>query len=374
MSNLKLGFPRMHVEAGEKRDFTPTLMKRLTGYDGLSLLLEPGYGEKLGFTGDDYLSAHSGVSFVDRKEVLSADLVTIIRTPASEDLMLMRPGSALFSMLHYPTHDIRNQLMASRGIRGVSMDGATDDFGVRYIQDFRGTARNAMQAGFRLWFNQCGNIHRSRIGVTILGTGGLGRIAADEAVHYGGIVAPEAAPVVVAMAGRSVTADPVLMQEILSRTDILVDATLRLQTGRVIVPNQWLVHLPEDAVIVDITADDYDTLREPIQVKGIEGIPTGNLDQTIFLPDDPAWDSVPTEVDKRVRRSVVSCYSWPAINPLLCVEKYENQMLPLLDLLIRNHGGRFNPESNNPYERAISRSLLDVYLQGVERKQVITDQ
>jgi len=44
--------------------------------------------------------------------------------------------------------------------------------------------------------------------------------------------------------------------------------------------------MPSDYIILDISTDDYDVSINPIQVKGIEGIPTGNLEKYIFYPDD----------------------------------------------------------------------------------------
>jgi hypothetical protein len=78
----------------------------------------------------------------------------------------------------------------------------------------------------------------------------------------------------------------------------------------------WLCsYLPESAVIADITADDYDTTVEPIQVKAIEGIPTGNLrSNPVFMPDDPAWGQDPGGGSLLThRRPVISCYSWPGV-------------------------------------------------------------
>jgi alanine dehydrogenase len=49
-------------------------------------------------------------------------------------------------------------------------------------------------------------------------------------------------------------------------------------------------------VVLDATADPYVAESEPIQVKAIEGIPTGNLNQYEFPPDDPAFDRLPKGV------------------------------------------------------------------------------
>ncbi len=364
MTNLTLGFPRMHVEPGEKRDFTPSFFNRLSVFPEVTFLLETGYGSSLGYNQIDYIAHCGNLRFVSYHEVMAADLVTIIRTPPAEDLMKMKKGSILFSMLHYPTHAVRNQLLKNHQIRGISMDSLTDDYHHRYIQDYDGTAKNAMKQAFELWKSLNCNSLAEIVQVTILGTGGLGRIATDIAVHHGGVNFPWNPPVIVKSLGRNATSNSTLVKEILKETDILVDTTLRRNTQHAIIKNTWLRKLPEHAVIVDISADDYDTQMKPVQVKAIEGIPTGTLDQTIFMPNDEAWDSVPDIVSNKHRRPVVSCYSWPGADPVTCLEKYENQMFPFMELMIRNFDLRFSPNSNNPFERAMVRASLAHYLTG----------
>lgn len=359
MNKPSLGFPRMHVEAGERRDFTPALFQRIKGSISMPVLLEHGYGNKLGFSQDDYLAVCPDIRFTDYQTVMEADLVTIIRTPGAHDLRLMRKGSILFSMLHYPTHRIRNELLADLGVRGVSMDMVTDESGRRYIEDFSGTARSALRLAFECWWSHEPNRLKNHIHVTILGSGGLGRVAANEAVHHAGASVANTVPVVVRLAGRSVTANELLMRRLMSDTDILVDTTLRHDTSVFIIPNEWLGDLPVNSVIADITADDYDAAAKPVQVKAIEGIPTGNLDQTLFLPDDPTWDLIPAGVSSVHRRPVVSCYSWPGADPLGCVQRYETQLTPFLDYLIHHFHEPLDQQTNNPFAQAIYRGTLD---------------
>ena len=79
----------------------------------------------------------------------------------------------------------------------------------------------------------------------------------------------------------------------LAQTDILVDATARRDTSRPLFPNAWLGWLPDHAVVCDLAVDPYLLDDDPPVVRGIEGIPQGNLDQWEFGPDDPAWDRLP---------------------------------------------------------------------------------
>jgi alanine dehydrogenase len=93
-------------------------------------------------------------------------------------------------------------------------------------------------------------------------------------------------------------------------------------------------------------------------VKGIEGIPQGNLDKYIFAPDDPVYDQLPECVAARHRRYVVSCYSWPGIFPRECMQVYGHQLQPIMRVLFERGGiERINP-AGSFFERAIARAQL----------------
>ena len=69
-------------------------------------------------------------------------------------------------------------------------------------------------------------------------------------------------------------------------------------------------------------------------VRGIEGIPQGNLDQYVFPADDPKWDSiVPGTIPSKNRRTTVTCYSWPGVHPEACMLHYAQQLEPFMEVL-----------------------------------------
>jgi alanine dehydrogenase len=149
-----------------------------------------------------------------------------------------------------------------------------------------------------------------------------------------------------------------LMRPILANTDILVDATQRPDPTQPVIPNEWIAHMPEHAVLLDLSVDPYDCSVDPVHVKGIEGIPQGNLDQYVFAPDDPAYDQLPDCVSTRNRRYAVSCYSWPGIFPRECMLVYGRQLQPILRVLFERGGiDRINP-AGSFFERAIGRAQL----------------
>ncbi len=124
------------------------------------------------------------------------------------------------------------------------------------------------------------------------------------------------------------------------------------------VPNEWLAWLPEHAVIADLAVDPYTLTANPPVVRGVQGIPQGNLDKYTFEPDDPDWDgTVPASIPSSNRRAVVSCYSWPGIHPEACMEHYARQLMPLMEVLLQKD---YNDLciSGGYFERALCRAKL----------------
>jgi alanine dehydrogenase len=109
-------------------------------------------------------------------------------------------------------------------------------------------------------------------------------------------------------------------------------------------------------VLLDLSVDPYDCNEWPHYVKGIEGIPQGNLDQYVFAPDDPAYNKVPDCIPKAHRRWAASCYSWPGIYPKECMEVYGRQLRPILRNLIEKGGIQNVSPNGHFFERAIARA------------------
>jgi alanine dehydrogenase len=162
----------------------------------------------------------------------------------------------------------------------------------------------------------------------------------------------------VTMLDYDVTNHPTIMQQILKYTDILVDATQRPDPSVLVIPNDWIGLMRPHAIILDLSVDPYDCNGEMKSVKGIEGIPQGNLDQYIFEPDDPAYQKVPDCVSTTQKRTAISCYSWPGIYPKECMDIYGKQLSPLMQI-IAECGGVKNIDPNGSYfQRAVARGML----------------
>ena len=374
---ITFGFPRMHKEPGERRDFSPTLIHSLHRH-GAQICLEFGYGNEMGVKEFEYVNAAPDVRFVSRTEAYQQDNVLVLRCPTDDELRLLRPGACIISMLHYPTRPQRVEFLRSLGVEAVSLDSLKDDSGRRMVEYLRAVGWNGVEIAFRTLqanypspgFDAPG---RRPIQVTLLGPGAVGAHAMQAAANYGnaGLRRELAARGVpggtVTAVDYDLTGRAEVMRPLLKRTDILVDATQRPDPSRPVIPNAWVGWLPKHAVLLDLSVDPYSFAEGVVTVKGIEGIPQGNLDRYVFAPDDPAFDALPPQVDTRQRRWSVSCYSWPGIYPLDCMEWYGRQIQPILRMLIERGGvAGVNPEGRY-FERAIGRALLSRWTPDGER-------
>lgn len=365
---ITIGMARMHAEFGERRDFLPSFIARLIRR-GANVILEHGYGAGMGFTQEDYRSVAPNIQFMTHEEIFQQDFVMVLRCPTEMELKQMKPGATLISMLHYPTRPQRVELLRSLGVEGISLDSLKDDNGRRLVENLKSVAWNGVEVGFqvlRRTYPAPGMEGKDRqpIHATVLGVGAVGMHALQAASRYGDIqlwqfLAKRSVPgVQVTGVDYDVVNNKDHMREILSRTDILIDATQRPDPSKVVIPNEWIGWMPEHAVLVDLSVDPYNFEVDPPEVKGIEGIPQGNLDQYVFTPTDPIYDRIPASVSTKNRRHAVSCYSWPGIHPKECMHQYGNQLRPIMRLLIRKGGTKSIRPKGLYFERVVARAML----------------
>lgn len=365
---FNLGLPRLHKEPGERRDFLPDFVASLARR-GAQVLLENGYGSGIDLRPDDYLRTAPQVIFGSRRETYQQPWVLVLRAPSAEELNWMQPGALLISMLHFPTRPARTADLRQRGLEAVSLDSIKDDSGRRLVENLQAVAWNGVRQAFavlRRIYPRPGfdSPQRPPVRVTVLGAGAVGSHVVRAAASYGDPelrrrLAGDGVPgVVTRVVDYDVSGRLEAMRAILAETDLLIDATQRADPSRPVIPNVWLAWLPAHAVVLDLSGDPYDCGREPPTVKGIEGVPHGNLDQFHFPPDDPAFDLLPYCVTAVERRHALSCYSWPGIEPVACMRVYGSQLQPLLRTLLERGGPAGIRPNGRFFERALSRAML----------------
>jgi len=368
MKKISIGLPKMHKESGEKRDFLPDFVNHLLKHDA-RVVLEQGYGSQLGLIPADYQNANPAVQFGSQKEVYQSDIVLILRAPTREELERMRFGSCLISMMHYHTRPQRVAMLRELGIQAISLDSIRDDSGRRMIENFNAVAWNGTQAAFQLLesiYPKPGFMHPDRppIRATLIGAGALGGKTIRAAVRYGNeekhrkMVESHIPGVIVRAVDADVTSQEKVMRDLLNTTDVLIDASSRMDSTQPIIPNEWIADLPKHAVILDLAVDPYQETPIGFYTKGVEGIPQGNLDQYVFAPHDAVFDELPEWITKTHRRHVVSCYSWPGIHPKRCMKIYGDQLRPLMRTLISLGGIEGIHSGGHFFERAIARAFL----------------
>lgn len=365
-----VGLPRMGKEKGEKRVFLPDFVQQLVKW-GATVYLEEGYGAASGFTLADFQQGSRHVRQGSREEAFQQDVVLILRSPERAEFDRLRQGSCLISMLHYPTRPWRVARLQELAIKAISLDSIVNDDGVRLVENMRAVAWNGLEIAFDVLEKQLPHLQRTDglpVQVLILGAGLVGKYAVEAATKLGNeeryrtYLAQGSAGAVALTGGRSLTSNPNLMARLMAQTDILVDATARHNPSQPVVPNEWLAWLPSWAVIADLAVDPYLPDDDPLVVRGIEGIPQGNLDQYIFTPDDPNWErTIPATIPTSHRRPVVSCYSWPGIHPEACMTHYGRQLTPLLEVLFATGYDDLSIQGRY-FERALARATLREWL------------
>ena len=367
-----IGFPRMRNEAGEKRVFLPEFIQYLANL-GMQVFIEEGYGARSGYSHEDYKRANLNLHLCNRKQAFQKDISIILRSPKPQEFEFVQPGSTLISMLHYPTRPYRLVRLQQGNIKSISLDSIVNDSGIRLVENMKAVAWNGLEAAFDWLEKRWPGLIRpdgQPTQVLILGTGMVGKHAIEAATKLGNLernndhITDQGPGAIALSVGRNLTSNPIMIEKLMSQCDILVDATQRRDTSKPVVPNEWIEWLPEHAVIVDLAVDPYTLDAEPPVVRGVEGIPQGNLDQYVFPVDDPKWDQlVPNSIPSKHRRTVVTCYSWPGVHPEACMRHYAHQLEPLIYHLVKKGYDDISIQGDY-FERALYRGTLKAWLQG----------
>lgn len=374
MKRPTFGLPRMHKEAGEKRDFLPALAAAVAR-TGADVVIEEGLGSGMGLTEADYRTAVPGLRVVKtREEAWAQDVVLVLRSPEVEEFdALIKRDSTVVAMLHLPTRPRRVKKLLELGAHAISLDSLEDDARLRVVENTRAVGWNGLEAAFTALAQTAPErLAKGQpvLRVTIMGAGQVGKHAVEAAIKYGNRdrwtewSEKGVPPVTAGIIGRRIVADAKLLRDQLASTDVLVDATQRDRAEEPLIANEALDWLPKHAVVADLVVDPYVMKAVPPTVRSIEGIPMGTLDQYIFRADDPSWTkTIPSGVPTQARRTVVSCYSWPGIHPRDCMEHYGRQLEPLLVRLFERGGGGRLDKNGDAVDRTLWRGSLSGFLE-----------
>ncbi|MBR0171379.1 MAG: hypothetical protein IJQ21_01155 [Lachnospiraceae bacterium] len=360
-----LGFPVINNFPGDIREFTPSLFAYLDGFD-IVPVLEEGYGKRLGYSKQDYLDASAKVIFKERRDVFSQDILITLKNPENEDLEQLRDGSGLFSMIHYHTRPQCVKLINRKQLKSFSMDSMVDDRGIRTFVDYFGTAFAGSETAFGVLKEirkDFDDDERKPFVVTIVGAGGVaqGCVRSMEVLSDRELFAKHLPGLITQVITRSVTEDDRALRRVLKDTDILVDATNRPDSTVFIITNDQLGELKEQAIILDLAADRYDTSIDPPQVKAFEGTIKGTPDNMIRKTDDPDYEAVPKSVSTKNRRLTVSCDAWPSVHPKESIEFYQILMKNYLNILLTKDTDELDINSNDTFERSLCRSSIGYF-------------
>ena len=364
-----VGFPMIRNFNGDSRDFIPDLFAFMDRYEGVEFYLEEGYGERLGYTADDYLKASDKVHFVSREESFGKDITMILKNPEPEDLEMLRDGSVYFAMLHYATRPKVCEIIARKGLRTFAMDHIVDDNGLRIFADYFGTAFNGCQEAIealKKTYPDFYSTERGPIKALVMGVGGVGQncIRSLEILSDREFLGKEQTGILPIICTRTITGHPEVFDEIIKECHLVVDATQRKDETQYVMTNRQIGLLPEEAVLLDICADRYDFIVDPPLVKGMEGTITGGPGHTVIYPDDPAYAEIEgTVVDSTNRRVTVSCNAWPGMDVPRSVQVYFGLMKNYVGIILQKEYEDISEDSDSLFERGLYRSTYQYFVE-----------
>jgi len=259
---------------------------------GHEVLVEKGAGLGIGIGDEEYKKA--GARVADKKQVYACDLVVRIKAPVEEELKLMRPGSAMMSMMHLRAAPSLAELLKKHRINAIPLEKIRDEFGRRRVEALHETGYLGMEKAFELWGKD-----PEKAAVKVMGYGNVACGAIQCAAR-------KLAKVVVLN-----KKDIREMEKHIPGTDILVNGLKwpHEVRGKVILVRKDMLKLfKKGSVILDLIAN-------PAGQSPIETCRPTSLDKISF------------EVNGIIH---TCCWGWPGLDPVNVSRKYSIQVAPIV--------------------------------------------
>ena len=116
---MRIGVPKEPTPDQTLVAATPDTVKKLIKL-GYEVLVEQGAGEKAAYLDEQYSQA--GAEIVDAQAAWQADIVTVLDTPPTDYLNLVKPGALLIARMAPGRHPETVDALVERGITGFAMD------------------------------------------------------------------------------------------------------------------------------------------------------------------------------------------------------------------------------------------------------------
>ena len=256
-----------------------------------TIYVEKGAGEGIGIKDSDY--EQIAAKIVETKQVYSCSLVLRLKEPKEDELSMMKPGSAIMSMMHLPGNPHLRSLLKKYKIIAIAMEEIKDPFGRRMIEAVQQAGYLGMEKGFQLWEGD-----PSHCVVKVMGYGNIA---------WGAIqcAARKFAQVVVLN-----KRDFKNMQKHIPGTDILVNGInwpMEKRGKEFIITRDMLKLFKKGAVILDLVSN-------PPGQSPIETMHPTTLDDISYVIDGVIH---------------TSCWSWPGLDPVNISRRYSIQVAPI---------------------------------------------
>lgn len=256
-----------------------------------TIYVEKGAGEGIGIKDSDY--EQIAAKIVETKQVYSCSLVLRLKEPKEDELSMMKPGSAIMSMMHLPGNPYLRSLLKKYRIIAIAMEEIKNPFGRRMIEAVQQAGYLGMEKGFQLWEGD-----PSHCVVKVMGYGNIA---------WGAIQCAARKFAQVMVLNKK---DLKNMEKHISGTDILVNGInwpMEKRGKEFIITRDMLKLFKKGAVILDLVSN-------PPGQSPIETMHPTTLDDISYVIDGVIH---------------TSCWSWPGLDPVNISRRYSIQVAPI---------------------------------------------